>query len=222
MVSAVVLRDQGNEISRLGFYWVCSWAELQHATLLVPSIVGLCRILFSASLKMSLMILKDKKIYITLKWRTLPGTFILRPTHQFFFLFSFFLSSDRSAAVFLIRIQFLYFFDQLSRKWIQCFDLPLSCWINQDATPTSNFQPIRLLDLNCCYKFIYLMTISADPDQLASSNLIWIYTVCKGRVYPGSAGQGLKSLVWHGPRNGKHNLIVTKQPLYQLSNCAGF
>ena len=31
-------------------------------------------------------------------------------------LFSFFLSSDRSAAVFLIRIQFLYFFDQLSRK----------------------------------------------------------------------------------------------------------
>ena len=25
------------------------------------------------------------------------------------------------------------------------------------------------------------MTYSADPDQLASS-LIWIYTVCKGRV----------------------------------------
>ena len=25
------------------------------------------------------------------------------------------------------------------------------------------------------------------------SQLIWIYTVCKGRVYPGSAGQGLKS-----------------------------
>ena len=23
------------------------------------------------------------------------------------------------------------------------------------------------------------------------SQLIWIYTVCKGRVYPGSAGQGL-------------------------------
>ena len=33
------------------------------------------------------------------------------------------------------------------------------------------------------------MANSADPDQLAS--LIWIYTVCKGRVYPGSAGQGL-------------------------------
>ena len=26
------------------------------------------------------------------------------------------------------------------------------------------------------------------------SQLIWIYTVCKGRVYPGSAGQGLKGL----------------------------
>ena len=37
------------------------------------------------------------------------------------------------------------------------------------ATPTYNFQPIRLLDLDCYYKFIYLMANSADPDQLASS-----------------------------------------------------
>ena len=36
---------------------------------------------------------------------------------------------------------------------------------------------------------------SADPDQLASSSqLIWIYIVCKGRVYPGSAEQGLNWL----------------------------
>ena len=37
------------------------------------------------------------------------------------------------------------------------------------------------------------MANSADPDQLASSasQLIWIYTVCKGMVYPGSAGEGL-------------------------------
>ena len=36
------------------------------------------------------------------------------------------------------------------------------------------------------------MANSADPDQLASDQLlIWIYTVCKGRVYPGSAGLGL-------------------------------
>ena len=34
------------------------------------------------------------------------------------------------------------------------------------------------------------MANSADPDQLADLDL-WIYTVCKGRVYPGSAGQGL-------------------------------
>ena len=40
------------------------------------------------------------------------------------------------------------------------------------------------------------MANNADPDQLAfRSQLIWIYTVCKGRVYPGSAGQGLK-LLW--------------------------
>ena len=58
------------------------------------------------------------------------------------------------------------------------------------------------------------MANSADPDELASSDLhcllrqgmscstseglrsqqIWIYTVCKGRVYPGSAGQGLRVL----------------------------
>ena len=34
---------------------------------------------------------------------------------------------------------------------------------------TSTFQLIRLLDLDCCYKFPYLMANSADPDQLAPS-----------------------------------------------------
>ena len=38
------------------------------------------------------------------------------------------------------------------------------------------------------------MANSADPDQLAYWLLIWIYSVCKGRVYPGSAGQGLMSI----------------------------
>ena len=36
--------------------------------------------------------------------------------------------------------------------------------------PTSNFQPIRLFDPDCCYKFAYLMANSADPDQLASED----------------------------------------------------
>ena len=59
--------------------------------------------------------------------------------------------------------------------------------------PTSNFQQIRLLDLDCCFKFTNLMANSADPDQLASLEAnIWIYTVCKGWVHSGSAGQGLK------------------------------
>ena len=31
--------------------------------------------------------------------------------------------------------------------------------------PTCNFQPIRLLDLDCCYEFAYLIANSADPDQ---------------------------------------------------------
>ena len=40
--------------------------------------------------------------------------------------------------------------------------------LNKDATPTSTFQPIRLLDPGCWYKFTDWMTNSADPDQLAS------------------------------------------------------
>ena len=36
-----------------------------------------------------------------------------------------------------------------------------------------NFQPIRLLDQGCWYRFTYWMTNSADPDQLASSEANW-------------------------------------------------
>ena len=39
--------------------------------------------------------------------------------------------------------------------------------------PTSNFQPIRLLDRDGWYKFTYLMAKSADSDQLASSEANW-------------------------------------------------
>ena len=45
--------------------------------------------------------------------------------------------------------------------------------MNKDATPTSNFQPIRLLDLDYCYIFTYLMVNSADPDQMASEEANW-------------------------------------------------
>ena len=40
------------------------------------------------------------------------------------------------------------------------------------------------------------MTNSAVPDQLASEEANWSeYTVFKGRVYPGSAGQGLRDKI---------------------------
>ena len=44
------------------------------------------------------------------------------------------------------------------------------------------------------------MANSADQDQFFRSQLIWISTVCNGRVYPGSAGQGLIKmlLLWRG------------------------
>ena len=37
------------------------------------------------------------------------------------------------------------------------------------------------------------MASSADPDR--RSQLIWIYTVCKGRTYLGSAGLGFKIII---------------------------
>ena len=40
-----------------------------------------------------------------------------------------------------------------------------------NAIPTSNFQPIRLLDPNCCYRFTYLIANIADPNQFASADL---------------------------------------------------
>ena len=44
------------------------------------------------------------------------------------------------------------------------------------------------------------MANSADPDQLDSS-LIRIYTVCKSRIYPGSAGQELNgAMEWIGQK----------------------
>ena len=52
------------------------------------------------------------------------------------------------------------------QRWCPSLNLVL---LNKDATPTSNFQPIRLLDPDVCYKFTYLMGNSADSDQLASS-----------------------------------------------------
>ena len=64
----------------------------------------------------------------------------------------------------------MYFFFSLITALL---NQPLSCWINKDVTPTSNFQQISLIDLDCCCKFTYLMANSADPDQLASSEANW-------------------------------------------------
>ena len=54
--------------------------------------------------------------------------------------------------------------------------VPAGC---NDAMLTSNFQPIRLLDPGCYYKFTDSMTNSADPNQFDDRGL------CKCKVYPG-------------------------------------
>ena len=65
------------------------------------------------------------------------------------------------------------------------------------------------------------MTNRADPDQLASSEaLIWIYTVCIGRVYPGSAGQGLSSAaVTPAARLFSENFEINTTHSYPLTLC---
>ena len=55
----------------------------------------------------------------------------------------------------------------INKLWGLVFS-KLPCWINCDAMPASNCQPVVLLAPGCWYKFTYLMTNNADPDQLAS------------------------------------------------------
>ena len=47
---------------------------------------------------------------------------------------------------------------------------------------------IQIIDIN---SHTELQTVQIQISWLLRSQLIWSYTVCKGRVYPGSAGQGL-------------------------------
>ena len=61
--------------------------------------------------------------------------------------------------------------------------------------PTFNFQPIRLLDPDCCYKFAFFMANSADPDQLASSEANWSGSALFAKQgISGFSMQGLKVL----------------------------
>ena len=75
-------------------------------------------------------------------------------------------------------------------------------------TPTSNFQPIRLLDLDCCYKFTYLMTKSADcallqrqgKSGLRVSGKINRYLCGRGYVHSAEESNHLK---WQSLFSGK-------------------
>ena len=65
------------------------------------------------------------------------------------------------------------------------------------------------------------MANSADHDQFCffRSQLICIYTICKGTVYPGSAGQGLNS--WkHDVRH--INLHLVSGQIQQMTNWGHF
>ena len=47
---------------------------------------------------------------------------------------------------------------------------------------------IQIVDINSHTEW---QTVQIQISWLLRSQLIWIYTVCKGSAYPGSAGQGL-------------------------------
>ena len=51
---------------------------------------------------------------------------------------------------------------------------------------------IQIVDINSHNEW---QTVQIQISWLLRSKLIWIYTVCKGRVYPGSAGQGLSTML---------------------------
>ena len=52
---------------------------------------------------------------------------------------------------------------------------------------------IQIIDIN---SYTELQTVQIQISWLLRSQLIWIYTVCKSRVYLGLAGQGLKLIVF--------------------------
>ena len=68
----------------------------------------------------------------------------------------------------------------------------MSCWIFKMPHPFQIFSQldylIQTVDIN---SHTELQTVQIQISWLLRSQLIWIYTVCKGRVYLGSAGQGL-------------------------------
>ena len=57
----------------------------------------------------------------------------------------------------------------------------------------SDYLIIRLFDPGCSCKFKYWMT--TVQIQISWLLQIWIYTVCRGRTYLGSAGQGLNGIL---------------------------
>ena len=90
---------------------------------------------------------------------------------------------------------FFYFFFQ--RMWGLTFHVNhlASRWfimkchvlfaLKYNARPTSSFQPIRSLDPDCWYEFTHTkwQTMQIQISWLLRSQLIWIYTVCKGSIH---------------------------------------
>ena len=76
----------------------------------------------------------------------------------------------------------IYFQFKVHEIWMYTYPFPR--WINWDATPTLNLQPVRLLD-KLVDKNSYTQWQTVQTE-IWRSQLIWVYTVCKDRANPGS------------------------------------
>ena len=77
--------------------------------------------------------------------------------------------------------------------------------------PTSNFQPISLLDADCCYKLTYSVANSADSDQLASSE-----ANCASLGVSVGCAVRLETRRWRvqPPRGRQHSFVGVDQEIF--------
>ena len=71
---------------------------------------------------------------------------------------------------------------------------PYTFYVKINPCPAEKIKmPRPLLIFSRSDYLIHIVAINSHTKrQTVQSQLIWIYTVCKCRIYPGSAGQGLK------------------------------
>ena len=96
--------------------------------------------------------------------------------------------------------------------------------LNKLRCHTHFCQPIKLLDQDCLYKFTYLWTYSADPDQLSSSEVSWSGSALFAKAGHIWVQQGQRKCICNNKiatRNRIFKLYITLKIVY-ISFCFVF